>query len=40
MSLKDPVVSEGKAVLKNSNTGTSLVVQWLGIRLPRQGTWV
>ena len=25
---------------KNDNTGASLVAQWLGIRLPMQGTWV
>ena len=27
-------------VIKNMNSGTSLVVQWLRIRLPIQGTWV
>ena len=26
--------------IQKSYVGTSLVVQWLGIRLPMQGTWV
>ena len=26
--------------VKNGSVGTSLVVQWLRIRLPMQGTWI
>ena len=28
------------SAIKNSQVGTSLVAQWLRIRLPMQGTWV
>ena len=30
----------GQSYKKLDNLGTSLVVQWLRIRLPTQGTWV
>jgi len=29
-----------KDVIKINSSGTSLVVQWLGIYLPVEGTWV
>ena len=29
-----------KRTVKNETTGTSLVVQWTGIRLPMQGTLI
>ena len=37
---KDKNKQTATATIKNKQTGTFLVVQWLRIRLPRQGTWV
>ena len=34
------VESPAKIKVKNEETGTSLVAQWLRICLPMQGTWV
>ena len=33
------IVSQGEKLLTKTVVETSLVVQWIGIRLPMQGTW-
>jgi len=39
-SLEDKLGSLEKQCLKTFDQGTSLVLQWLRIFLPKQGTWV
>ena len=45
LNLSEPLIISGRSRkigsdFKNSKPGTSLVAQWLRIRLPVQGTWV